>query len=122
MQRRKANKPVPVSPAEAQVPSSVDSGILSFGTSASASAVRSINSVVDESDKSTCNNSAVPAFPEVISLISSEDEGKKKRALPAVPKVVVSLLSSDDESDDKIPQSQFMVGQVAITIHGRTGC
>jgi hypothetical protein len=60
----------------------------------------------------SCNNSADPAFPEVISLISSEDEGKKKRALPALPKVVVSLLS-DDESDDEIPQSQFMVGQVA---------
>jgi hypothetical protein len=54
MQRRLANKPVPVTPAESQVPSSVDSGILSFGTSASANDERrrSINSDVDEIDKS----------------------------------------------------------------------
>jgi hypothetical protein len=55
MQRRNANKPVPVTPAESPaVPSSVDSGILSFGTSASANDERrrSINSDVDEIDKS----------------------------------------------------------------------
>jgi hypothetical protein len=55
MQRRaNAPKPVPVTPAESPVPSSVDSGILSFGTSASANDERrrSIMSDVEETDKS----------------------------------------------------------------------
>jgi hypothetical protein len=58
MQRRNAHNPVPVTPSEPEapspVPSSADSGILSFGTSASASDERrrSINSDVEEIDKS----------------------------------------------------------------------
>ena len=60
----------------------------------------------------SCNNCAVPSVPEVISLISSADESKKKRVLPSMPEVV-SLLSSDGESDDEIPLSQYTVGQVA---------
>jgi hypothetical protein len=61
----------------------------------------------------SCKNSSVPAVPEVISLISgndNDDEGKKKSAVPAVPEVI-SLLSSDDESDDENPHS--MVAHVA---------
>jgi hypothetical protein len=64
---------------------------------------------------SGCNNSSVPAVPEVISLISSDDdeEAKKKSAVPPVPAEVISLLSSDDESSDKHEHPQSMVGQVA---------
>jgi hypothetical protein len=54
MQRRNASNPVPVTPAEAPVPSSTDSGILSFGTSASANDERrrSIISGVEDIEKS----------------------------------------------------------------------
>jgi hypothetical protein len=56
MQRRNAHQPVPVTPVEspAPIPSSADSGILSFGTSASADDERrrSIMSDTEEIDKS----------------------------------------------------------------------
>jgi hypothetical protein len=54
-------------------------------------------------------NGSVPAVREVISLVSCEDDEKKRRAVRAFPAApeVISLLSSDDESDDEI------VGKVA---------
>jgi hypothetical protein len=62
-----------------------------------------------------CNNCAVPAVPEGISLISNEEEDdtKKKRAVPAPVPEVILLVSSDNESEDEIPESQYMVGKVA---------
>jgi hypothetical protein len=49
-------------------------------------------------------NGSVPAVREVISLVSCEDDEKKRRAVRAFPAApeVISLLSSGDESDDEI--------------------
>jgi hypothetical protein len=118
MQRRtNAPKPVPVTPAESPLPSSVDSGILSFGTSASANDERrrSIMSDVEETDKSC---SKILDFTKLEKNIG--EQGMKDRAHGYNENSALFRCASEMH-DSLIMSDQVRLG-LEDTLNGKVAC